>query len=304
MPDDAFYELQIARHFLATRSWSFDSGFTTTTGFHLLNVYLMAMFPSLFSDPWLAIRVWLIVGALVSIAAIFVICDFMFKQYGSPGLAAAIVVANSYSFYQENSSLLESPYVVLIAACYTAFLFGTRTRSRGLTAVFSLGLLGSLARSDFGGLALAIALVCLGYYLLRGQQRFLRRSLWGLGGATAGLGIVFLHNYHFSGHFLQGSAQVKALWAASSGYSLRPSFVMALRAIGLSSPSLEPGSRLIILLLLVVAPFLAYASARAGWVSAGGPYRLSDDECMLGVIGLTAGSIYGLVYALDGGVQA
>ena len=60
----------------------------------------------------------------------------MFKQYGSPGLAAAIVVANSYSFYQENSSLLESPYVVLIAACYTAFLFGTRTRSRGLTAVF------------------------------------------------------------------------------------------------------------------------------------------------------------------------
>ena len=39
IPDGAFYEVQLARHFLATRSWSFDRGFSTTTGFRLLNTY-------------------------------------------------------------------------------------------------------------------------------------------------------------------------------------------------------------------------------------------------------------------------
>jgi len=33
IPDGAFYEVQLARHFLATRS------FSTTTGFRLLNTY-------------------------------------------------------------------------------------------------------------------------------------------------------------------------------------------------------------------------------------------------------------------------
>jgi hypothetical protein len=37
VPDDAFYELQIGRHFLATGKWLFDGSLTTTTGFHLLN---------------------------------------------------------------------------------------------------------------------------------------------------------------------------------------------------------------------------------------------------------------------------
>ena len=51
VPDDAFYELQLARHFLATGRWSFDGKLTTTTGFHLLNVYLMSLFPRLFDSP-------------------------------------------------------------------------------------------------------------------------------------------------------------------------------------------------------------------------------------------------------------
>ncbi|HJU29506.1 MAG TPA: hypothetical protein VJ718_10060, partial [Candidatus Binataceae bacterium] len=46
VPDDAFYGLEVARHFVATGTWSFDRGFTTTTGFHLLNVYLMSLLPA------------------------------------------------------------------------------------------------------------------------------------------------------------------------------------------------------------------------------------------------------------------
>src|SRR5208337_5574238 len=68
--DDAFYELQIARHFLATGRWSFDGGFTTTTGFHLLNVYLMSLIPPLLAHPWLAIKFWMAVGLTVSILSV------------------------------------------------------------------------------------------------------------------------------------------------------------------------------------------------------------------------------------------
>jgi hypothetical protein len=43
---------------------------------------------------------------------------------------------------------------------------------------------------------------------------------------------------------------------------------------------------LIIVLVLAFALLLAYASARAGWTRAGGPYRLSGGAFMLGASGL------------------
>jgi len=89
IPDDAFYELQLARHFLASGKWSFDGGYTTTTGFHLLNVYLMSLAPRLLNHPWLAIKFWMAIGLTLSILSVFTITTFVNEKFGSFALVPA-----------------------------------------------------------------------------------------------------------------------------------------------------------------------------------------------------------------------
>ena len=86
VPDNAFYELQLARHFVSTGKWSFDRGISSTTGFHLLNVYLMSCFPRSLVQPWFALRVWSAVGLVLSLITALVICRFGAKIFGLSAL--------------------------------------------------------------------------------------------------------------------------------------------------------------------------------------------------------------------------
>ena len=297
--DDAFYELQLARHFLATGRWSFDNGFSTTTGFHLLNVYLMSLAPWLFANPWLAIKFWMTVGFALYIATVFVICDFTSRTWGTFSLIGTIPILIAPSLILQSTGLLEFPFVVLIAACYvrSAFRFDGRRALRRELLV--LGAIGSLARSDFGGLPLAIFMACaVSFYFRRDRERLVA-SAYGLVGATAALIATFLHSYAFSGHFLSGSVRAKALWGARLGYS--PG-----RAIGTALLTLtNSGHRLAILIALAFAVFALAAAARGlsqilvGAKTRPAPLDGEPDNRLLAGAGLVAIAIYFLAYGAD-----
>ena len=48
IPDDAYYYLGLARNFTKLGFWTFDSGFSSTSGFHPLLAYLLSLIFSIF----------------------------------------------------------------------------------------------------------------------------------------------------------------------------------------------------------------------------------------------------------------
>jgi len=292
IPDDAFYELQLARHFLASGKWSFDGGYTTTTGFHLLNIYLMSLAPRLLNHPWLAIKFWMAIGLTLSILSVFTITNFANEKFGPFALIPAFLILTAPSFTLQSTGLLEYPYVMLIAALYITAIFLWHEEHRSmLLGICFLGFLGSVARSDFGGLPFAIALICSIAYLLKLHREYLLKSLCGLAGAAAGVSFDFLHNFLFSGHFLSGSAMTKALWGKRVGYS-------AARPIVLLLFTLTSSSLALVLLLVSVLVVLAIRLLRTGNEKLTlEPKDLeNNDRTLLAGCGLCAIILYLLVY--------
>ncbi len=302
IPDDAFYELQIARHFLATGQWSFDRGLSTTTGFHLLNTYLMSLFPQLMINPWLAIKFWMGIGVALSIGAIFMICRIAARTFGDFSLIFAFLVLNSAVYTTQSASLLEFPYVIVAAALYVAVVFRTRKESGfgALVAIFVLGVLGSLARSDFGGLPLAIFVACGISYCLNRRTDYLIQSLCGLVGATVGLIAVFLHNYFFSGHFLSDSAIVKALWGRRVGYSLKLPLIKLAQTVAVTKQSAPLAGVLFVIAMVVIA---AVAIGKWRAPRREGAVAWTYENKLLAGAGSIAIALYVLVYGTDPGVQ-
>ena len=297
LADDAFFELQIARHFLSTGRWSFDGGFTTTTGFHLLNVYLMSLTPRLLAHPWLAIKFWMAVGLGLSILSAFTITNFAYKKFGAFALVPTFLILTAPSFTLMSTGLLEYPYVVLIAALYTSAIFLRHGESRSmLVGIFLLGFVGSLARSDFGGLPFAIFLTCSIAYLMKRHNEYLLKSLCGLAGTAVGVGAVFLHNFLFSGHFLSDSAMTKALWGKRVGYSAGRPIVLVLATLTSSNWAF----------VLIVMGLVLVLAARLYGLAAGknddSHMRLKPreigirDRTLLTSCGLCAIVLYLLVY--------
>jgi hypothetical protein len=295
--DDAFYELQIARHFLSSGKWSFDRGYSTTTGFHLLNVYLMSLLPQLLTHPWLAIKFWMAIGLILSISSVFAITHFAYRKFGAFSLVPIFLILMAPSFTLQSIGLLEYPYVVLIAALYLSAIFLWRGKPGSmLVCIFLLGFVGSIARSDFGGLPFAISLTCSIAFLLTHQNEYLLKSFYGLAGAIVGIAVVFLHNLLFSGHFLSDSAMTKALWGKRVGYSVGRPIVLVLATLTSSSWTF----------LLIVVLFLVVLIARLGALAIGTNRNLNkqlerkgvriNDRKLLASCGLCAIILYLLVY--------
>ena len=302
--DDAFYELQIARHFLSSGKWSFDGGYSTTTGFHLLNVYLMSLIPGLLAHPWLAIEFWMAVGLTLSILSVFTITNFMYKKFGAFALVPTFLVLTAPSFTLQSTGLLEYPYVILIAAVYVSaiFLWGGEHRSM-LLGIFLLGFVGSIARSDFGGFPLAIFLTCSIAFFLNRHSEYLLKSSCGLAGASVGVAVVFLHDFLFSGHFLSGSANTKALWGRRLGYSpFRPIWTLIL--------TLTSSGRTFIFILMfsvlaVTVRLCVLALGRSSDTNIE-PEREElggNDSKLLAGCGVSAIVLYLLVYGTDPALQ-
>mgnify|MGYP003576625863 CR=1 FL=1 len=220
--DDAFYYMQMARHRLSDGFWTFD-GTSPATGFHLLYGYFLLVVYSVLGDlDWR--RLYLLVGVLaaVSIAvAAFLTCrtvETVFERKIIPIAAAPFFTVAALT---QSTAMMES-WLALLFAALTVFLL---TRDNVLTlhravGLVGVGILGSLARSDYG--MLPGVLFCVFLIGQRFQKNaLLTRSALVLTGAIVGVLIVLAQTYAISGEFAQASAQTKLHWSAVQGHTIR-----------------------------------------------------------------------------------
>ena len=162
IPDDAFYYLTLARNYAALGSWTFDSGVSVTSGFHLLFAYLLASAYSILPlDEGNFVLVGVISSLLITIVFIGVMWFWGFRQKSILFLLFLVIIISSRNFTYNAVSVTEWALVILFASLYFVWFFlrnqDQKRRAIDILLLFFLGLLGSLARSDFVLLPLSIA---------------------------------------------------------------------------------------------------------------------------------------------------
>lgn len=236
VPDDAFYYLGLARNFAERGQWSFDSGISTTTGFHPLHAYTLALVHWVLTPAATSfVRVGILVSAFPAVAAVIAAALWGWKR--SPALTAAVaLVVGASSFALSAISVMEWSYVVACAAAYAALYarYGDRFAIRPAAGIAVAGFLGSLSRTDFGGFpfALLVAAAVLCWLDKSRRPAILLMPLAGFVGAVTGLLFVFLQNVLIAGHPIQSSARMKAFWATVYGPSYRESIDLPARTAG------------------------------------------------------------------------
>ena len=220
IPDDAFYYLVPARHFAELGRWTFD-GVAPATGFHLLYGYLLAGLFALaprIGDPAL-FGVSAGTETLLFCASAALVARAVARDFGPPGALGVALAFTAPVALRQPTLLVESCFV-LFAGSALLELFsraGARAGPGLLAAAVALGLVGNLARSDFGIFPAAFFAAS----LAAGRRAQARLALAATLGAALGVALVTLHALHFSGSFLQGSARMKSHWAALLGYNVR-----------------------------------------------------------------------------------
>lgn len=221
VPDDAFYFIQLALHRLVEGFWTFD-GVAPATGFHLLYGYSLYALFALFGDlDWRTLL--LVVGIPASFAlalSCMVLSATARRVMPQHWIVAGIPLLTPFAL-QQATALMES-WLVLSCASLTVFL-GFRDRAidtKRAVLLILVGVLGSLARSDFG--MLPGIMFCVVFALRRRLPRpWLGRCFFLLLGAVFGVATVLIHTYGVSGQLSQASAQVKFFWSQASGHHFR-----------------------------------------------------------------------------------
>lgn len=230
IPDDAFYYLQMATHRLNDGFWSFD-GVAVSTGFHLLYGYFL-YFLQLIFGPINWRELFLIVG-LCSSLLLASACYCITKCVGSLlGPAAALFALAPFlttANLIQSTAMMESWLVIFFSALTLYSALQARMPSRTQIAILiGIGLLGSLARSDFG---LLPGMLTLTFVLgQRALTNHVVRSVSLLLGSCIGVALSLLHNILTAGHLFQASAQTKLLWSSLLGHNIDNAIQMALFA--------------------------------------------------------------------------
>jgi hypothetical protein len=270
IPDDGFYYLQMARHRVADGFWTFD-GTNPATGFHILYGYLLYLVFSI--APGLDWKIlFLLVGSAAAISigtAAFLVARVVRANFGNAVAPVAIAPFLGTAALVQSTSMMESWLVLLLSALTVWMVARDRDEHSAGVALtaFAIGLLGSLARIDYGMLPGVLFVACL---LFRGQLKkaTLECSLLVLAGAVAGVAVTLLHTYLVSGQLSQASAQVKLHWSAVTGHALSAP-ISLLRFIVLPTGKLLPElARSIVFgavaAAIVYAAILAYRKREPG----------------------------------------
>ncbi|MBI4859930.1 MAG: hypothetical protein HY815_06660 [Candidatus Riflebacteria bacterium] len=251
VPDDAYYTIGLARNFCTQGRWTFDSGTSVTTGFHRLHVFVMTGIYRLLKPEAERFVVLSIVYSWALLLPVLVIATVFTLRAGRLSIALLLFLfLVSRNVLLNSVCALEWTWVVLVATL-TCVSFRVEARPdsrRFLIWVFALGFAGSLARTDFGLLPLAVTLAT----ILESpavRSLLLPRALAGLVGATAGLATVTLHNHLVSGRLLQSSAAMKLHWGSMFGGDIPEVFFKMLSLLG--PPA---GLRLVLAVPVVAAP--------------------------------------------------
>jgi hypothetical protein len=262
VPDDAYYYFGLARNFALHGEWSFDSGVSLTTGFHPLHAYALS---AIYLAAHPADERFVDLGLLLSEGlALLALLAGVLMAVRSGHLIAALALllfALSRNVSLNSVSATEWSWVVVLSACY-CLAFHRLSSERRTPASIGLvvtGVLGSLARTDFGLLPAALAAASvLTIRSTSGRRRFWS-ALAGLTATGCGALVALAHNYATTGQFLQSSARMKSLWMRFEGPSVRP---FAGQAITLFGPDSRSTFFLAGVLALVASGLAAYAFLR------------------------------------------
>lgn len=222
IPDDAFYYLVPARHFAEGAGWTFD-GVAPSTGFHLLYGYALAglfrLWPSLAGTTLFGVSAG--AGTLLFAAAAGFTARAAAREFGAAAALGVFLAFAAPVALRQPTLLVESCLVLFFGGALLALLqaaAGARELSpRWLAAALVLGLLGNLARSDFGLVPAAAALV----FAALGRRAPARVAAAATLGALFGVLAVSLHTLYWSGSLVQSSARMKHHWSELLGYDPR-----------------------------------------------------------------------------------
>ena len=238
IPDDAYYYLTLARNFSDMGLWTFDSGVSTATGFHLLFGYALSFLYRVLQPT---VREFVLYGIMFT-SIITLITSLLawvvgLRQNKPYYLIFFTLLISSRNYTYNSLSVMEWPFVVFFAFTYVLYFYHSykSPAKYSFFILFIIGILGSLSRSDFGLLPLSICAASLILTHYSKNWRAFLMSFSGLVGATFGVLLVFTHNYIFSGQFLQSSAKMKAYWGQLSGVSYVKTSLMIVNRLGLDS---------------------------------------------------------------------
>src|SRR5262249_16644073 len=230
IPDDAFYYINLAKHFALTGTWTFD-GSAVASGFHLAWAYFLAVFFSL--CPLISfIRLLLVAGVISSLAiaiSAYIVCLIALRRFGSSASIGAALVFLSPPVLSLQIMLMEAPLVILASALlwYICFEDQFVPLHRALLG-FLIGLFGELARSDFGlAAACILCAVGIGGLASRRLNAQIVTAASCLAGSSVGLLVTLIHTVLISGHILQSSASVKFYWATLEGFNFERPLLLA-----------------------------------------------------------------------------
>jgi len=236
VPDDAFYYLELAQNFAASGKWSFDSQ-AAASGFHLLYGYLLALWYWFAAPQWqTSFFVFGIINSSLCVAGAYCALrgtEYIFKRALPP--IAITPFLERFGLFSATGLLETALVIALMAWCFRELAYSTITeRTPGrlrCLGLFALGILGSLARTDFG-LFIGVAFCC--SLALQLPKRSILASACLLAGCITGIGLIFLHTFSITGLFLQASAATKTFWSAQIGHNANG--IWGLIRDGLTSP--------------------------------------------------------------------
>lgn len=203
--------------------WSFD-GLHPASGFHPLNgFFLRFFFTFVEKSDWRTI--WAIHSLLGILCLTVAACLFLRTlelNFGKVATVGSSFVLLNGALFAFSTSLMESWMVVSVAlVIFTLATRGSSDASRmGLIGLIFLGILGSLARQDFGIMIFAFWLAVSAYEGLSSSKS--KPWLYALGGCFIGLGMGAFINYRVGGSLTSSSQRVKLHWSALSGHSPIP----------------------------------------------------------------------------------
>ena len=219
IPDDAFYYIQMAKHRIADGFWTFD-GKVATTGFHLLYGYLLAcIFYNFGNIEWRTL--YLIIGIIASLS-ISISCYWttstVKKTINQQSIALSAAAFMTPIAIIQSTSMMESWLTLLLASATISSI--TKTTHKNTTVLLiSIGILGSLTRSDYGLLPGMMFIACLTTDT-SDNSVLTKKSMAILAGALIGIAIVTAHNLQTTSHLYQSSAEVKLFWSRIAGHNI------------------------------------------------------------------------------------
>ncbi|MEM6704917.1 MAG: hypothetical protein AAF690_19520 [Acidobacteriota bacterium] len=300
LPDDAFYYLVLSDTRSSLGMWSFDDGTTLTSGFHPLWAQSLVAFESFRRGvAGRRVRDVVLLCNLLSALSLAAALILAVRRRSAPAALVVPWLFLSPTALRSTVAGVEWPLVVLVALGFVACFLQLEGRRRSAT-LFVLGLLGSVARTDFGLLPLAflaISLVLTRTRHVGSVGSSVRASVWGFAGAATGWLAAALFFSSASGDWFQSSVRMKAHWASFEPWSLEDPLRLLLSLYGVSWQLPALGLPLLSLLVAVGLGALAH---RCGW------WQSTAPATPAGVTSLAAASAllgYVLVYAGSADVQ-